>query len=212
MSGAALTPSRLATPLAASDPAYPFQGEYDRMIKRLAARPREVIQRALPMRSSRPEAGSASDKRTAGRQRACDPTAVFGQPLGAPHRAQVAPAIAQPETLRRYFNAHAATPYLCFRSRANGASPELTWASHPRRPRVRTPEAGSYPARVPQALSPPLAYACTSGAASQVPNDRRSAARVLMDEGWSKFTAASSAGDKVQLQSSWPGLSRPSTF
>jgi hypothetical protein len=37
----------------------------------------------------------------------------------------------------------------------------------------------------------------TPGAATQVPNDRRSAARVLMDEGWAEFTAGWRPGDKV---------------
>jgi hypothetical protein len=41
--------------------------------------------------------------RTAGHRAAAILLQFFGQPLGAP--------------LRRYFNAHAATPYLCFRSR-----------------------------------------------------------------------------------------------
>ena len=78
-------------------------------------------------------------------------------------------------------------------------SPELTWTSQSRRPRVRTPEAGRYPARAPQALSPPLAYARTSGAASQVPNDRRSAARVLMDEGCTHCKLGLRCGDEAGI-------------
>src|SRR5262249_37418982 len=39
---------------------------------------------------------------------------------------------------RRYFNAHAAAPYLCSRSRGACHTAGLTWA----RRRVRTPEAG----------------------------------------------------------------------
>jgi hypothetical protein len=147
-----------------------------------------------PKRASRRrEAGSAPNKRTAGQRAA----AILLQCSGS----LSAPRIALKQrsdcaTRNAGGDAHAATPYLCFRSRtSNRASPELTWASHPRRPRVRTPEAGRYPARVPQALSPPLAYARTSGAASQVPNDRRSAPRVLLDEGCTQCKRDSGAGD-----------------
>jgi hypothetical protein len=64
----------------------------------------------------------------------------------------------------------------------------------------RTPEAGPLPRRRcpgwhhPKGLGPILS-AGTSGAASQVPRYRRSAARVLMDEGWSECKRVLECGD-----------------
>ena len=66
----------------------------------------------------------------------------------------------------------------------------------------RTPEAGPLPAgRFPGLLHPkglgPILSAGTSGAAPLIPRSRRSAARVLMDEGCMHFTASSSTGDNI---------------
>ncbi len=67
----------------------------------------------------------------------------------------------------------------------------------------RTPEAGRYPAgdgpglHQPKRLGPILS-AGTSGAASQVPRYRRSAARVLMDEGCTQSNAAVEGEDKFR--------------
>jgi hypothetical protein len=71
----------------------------------------------------------SSRTRTAG-HRAAASVAQDGQPHGAP-------------LVRRYFNAHAAAPYLCSRSgEPFGSTAGLTQASQPRRQQVRIPEAG----------------------------------------------------------------------
>ena len=166
------------------------------MLDCFAGRAREGLSKSK-MRSSRPKAGSASIKRTAG-HRAAASVAQIGQPHGAPHRAQAAPAIAQLETLRRYFNAHATAPYLCSRSSEPcGRTAGLTQASQPRRQQVRTPEAGPLAcARVRRGGFRPPSYARTSGAAPLIPRSRRSAARVLMDEGWGESNRGGEGGDK----------------
>src|SRR5680860_1667228 len=66
----------------------------------------------------------------------------------------------------------------------------------------RTPEAGPLPAgRFPGLLHPkglgPILSAGTSGAAPLIPRSRRSAARVLEDEGCRHCNAASRGGDKI---------------
>ena len=71
--------------------------------------------------------------------------------------------------------------------------------SSPGRQRVRTPEAGPLAGRRWLGLAiclGPLMSAGTSGAATLVPRSRRSAARVLMDEGWVHSNAAKTGGDK----------------
>ena len=100
--------------------------------------------------------------------RAAASVAQIGQPHGAP-------------LMRRYFNAHAAAPYLCSRSSEPcGRTAGLTRASQPRRQQVRTPEAGPLAcARVRRSGFRPPSYARTSGAATPIPRSRRSAARVL---------------------------------
>ena len=68
----------------------------------------------------------------------------------------------------------------------------------------RTPEAGPLSSRRHQARAHRAARvrsAGTSGAASLVPRYRRSAARVLMDEGWVEFNAGQRAEDKWCAQS-----------
>ncbi len=77
---------------------------------------------------------------------------------------------------------------------------ELTWPfQKTRRPRVgplrlvRCPAGGGW--GLPVCLGP-LVSAGTSGAAPLIPRGRRSAARVLMDEGWGECNAAARAGDK----------------
>ncbi len=79
-----------------------------------------------------------------------------------------------------------------------------------RRQRVRTPEAGPLACRRWSGLAiclGPLVSAGTSGAATPIPRSRRSAARVLMDEGWAECNAASRGGDKF-AQTRHPGESR----
>ena len=117
--------------------------------------------------------------------RAAASVAQDGQPLGAP-------------LMRRYFNAHAAAPYLCSRSSGPcGRTAGLTRASQPRRQRVRTPDAGPLAcARVRRTGFRPPSYARTSGAATPIPRSRRSAARVLMDEGWAESKRGGEGGDK----------------
>ena len=109
---------------------------------------------------------------------------LSGRPSGAP--------------LRRYFNAHAATPYLCFRSRANGASPELTWASHPRRPRVRTPEAGRYPYARSAGVVATLGVRAHLRRRIPSPHDRDGLGHAsLTGKGWRNHNRAVACGDKV---------------
>ena len=66
-----------------------------------------------------------------------------------------------------------------------------------------TPEAGPLPCRAVSGLASPrrglgpLLSAGTSGAAPLIPRSRRSAARVLMDEGWSHSKRGLGGGDKL---------------
>jgi hypothetical protein len=75
----------------------------------------------------------------------------------------------------------------------------------------RTPEAGPLSCRRGSGLAiclGPLVSAGTSGAASQVPRGRRSAARVLMDEGWEQFTSGWRGGDKFVAHATVAPVSR----
>jgi hypothetical protein len=70
----------------------------------------------------------------------------------------------------------------------------------------RTPEAGPLSCRRGSGLAiclGPLMSAGTSGAASLIPRYRRSAARVLMDEGWSECNAGQRGGDKISACAGW---------
>jgi hypothetical protein len=124
-------------------------------------------------------------KRTAGHRLAAS-VAQSGQPLGAP-------------LMRRYFNAHAATPYLCFRSTGIEGIPEVGVDLGLPAPGGR--ELGPLRlVRCPCARSEgrsfrPSAYARTSGAATPIPRSRRAAARVLMDEGWVQCNCGLKGGD-----------------
>jgi hypothetical protein len=114
------------------------------------------------------------------------PRPVFsGQPLGAP--------------LRRYFNAHAAAPYLCSRSaKPHGLKAGLTWASQPRRRRVRTPEAGPLAsARVRRAGFRPSVLRAHLRRRDPAPHDRDGLGHAsLMGQGWGEFKGGAEGGDK----------------
>ena len=126
--------------------------------------------------------------RTAGHRRACVRCAKLG-------------SLSAPRLCGDYFAAHAV------RLTSVSAAPRPTrkirpGPSSPGRQRVRTPEAGPLAGRRWSGLAiclGPLLSAGTSGAATLVPRSRRSAARVLMDEGWRHSTGSSSCGDNVRI-------------
>ena len=100
-----------------------------------------------------------------------------GQPLGAP-------------LMRRYFNAHAATPYLCFRSRARVALRRIRPGHSSPGGRelgplrlVRLSSARSASGRPFRSVRARLRHRTPH------PESRRSAARVLTNEGWEECNA-----------------------
>jgi hypothetical protein len=116
------------------------------------------------------------------------PAAAHRRPLGAPLTAMFKSPLP-----------HGFSPVAQMRARTCASHPttyalQRRWAERgPPRPFV-THGAGS---RLAHSHRAHLSRA-TSGAASLTPNDRRSAARVLMDEGWVHSNGAPEAGDKVR--------------
>ena len=145
----------------------------------------KLLHRSRPSRSASPRSRAKGYQRarTAGHRSAAS-VAQIGQPFGAP-------------LIRRYFRPMpCALPLFPPRSNTRKIRPGH---SSPGRQRVRTPEAGPLSGRQWSGLAiclGPLVSAGTSGAAPLIPRHRRSAARVLMDEGWGKCNAASGGGDK----------------
>jgi hypothetical protein len=115
------------------------------------------------MRSSSARRGSASIRGPAGHRA----TAFLLETRAASRRpaSRSRSGNRNPKRWRRYFNAHAATPYLCFRSRDRRDRCRIRPGSfQPRRPQVRTPEAGPLACRrvrpVPSsAIRPPAPQA-----------------------------------------------------
>lgn len=96
------------------------------------------------------------------------------------------------------------------RARERDAQP-TTLGFHPRRVVRRPPRPDRVTPGARARLAAGLGPCCpapSSGAASLTPRYRRSAARVLMDEGWAKCKRAARAGDKFPRGSGHSGASR----
>ena len=150
-------------------------------IHRFAARNRARMSKSL-LPTSRDTSPESEDLRGTERPHSFSRQ---GQPLGAP-------------LMRRYFNARAATPYRCFRSRARVALRRI-------RPGHSSPggrELG--PLRLVRLSSAPSASgrpfrSVRAHLRHRIPRpeSRRSAARVLTNEGWEEFNAGARGGDKA---------------
>ena len=152
---------------------------------RLAARRREVMSKNLP------SGLGPKGQRTAGHREPAS-VAQIGQPLGAP-------------LMRRYFRPRR-HPYLWCRRSADKAKRQISTRHVPGRvvANVGPPRLARYPAgRGPGLPSTnglgPFLSAGTSGAATLVPRSRRSAARVLMDEGWAECNRGLAHRDCVRI-------------
>ncbi len=151
------------------------------------------------VRSSRPKAGSAWIKRTSGALSGRDPSRDKGS-LSGPARAQAARASRNLSTcgdieasFRRL------TPRRLHRPARKARKPHpMTAGSHGGGRIVRPPRPYRYSdARSRLAIHlGRVVPAPSSGAATLIPRGSRSAARVLMDEGWVQCNAAPMDGDK----------------
>ena len=137
-----------------------------------------------PSRSASPRSRAKSCQRAKGLRGTDRPRPL--RKLGSLSAPRLCGDIEAPATAYRSKPARDLSP----ESRRPGAKPGV-WR--------RTPEVGPLPCRRGSGLAiclGPLVSAGTSGAAPLIPRHRRSAARVLMDEGWGECKAASRGGDK----------------
>jgi len=147
----------------------------------------EVIEQRIRTEPERFAAGARSHVKQQGLRGTDRPRPfLVGQPLGAP-------------LMRRYFRAHAATPYLCFR-RLDEKRKIRPGFSSPGDSELGPLRLVRYPAGSGRGLPFVSGPLCPPAPQAPRPLSREAdglRARVLMDEGWMHCSEAMRAGDKI---------------